>query len=96
LANISSVLFKIVQNIFQGKHFRSDKIDPVLLPMHRCQGLIAFVSKGKGSSSAKEAIDFYATGPDGKADLFFSSKYGCFTLQSAKRRPWSLESMWKS
>jgi hypothetical protein len=57
-------LFKVLQNICQRKQFRPDKIDPILLHMHRCQGLIAFVSMGRGSSSAKEAIDFHATGPD--------------------------------
>lgn len=57
-------LFKAIQNYFQGKRFRPDKIDPVLVPMHRCQGLIAFVSRGRGSSSAKEAIDFHISGPD--------------------------------
>ncbi|RLB77601.1 MAG: hypothetical protein DRH15_11105 [Deltaproteobacteria bacterium] len=57
-------LFKTIQNIFQGKQFRPDKIDPVLVYMDRCQGLIAFVSRGRGSSSAKEAIDFHVSGPD--------------------------------
>lgn len=57
-------LFKVLQNICQRRQFRPDKIDPVLLHMHRCQGLIAFVSRGRGSSSAKEAIDFHASGPD--------------------------------
>jgi len=57
-------LFKVIQNRFQKKQLRPDKIDPVLVHMDRCQGLIAFVSMGTGSSSAKEAIDFHVSGPD--------------------------------
>jgi len=47
-----------------GQSINPRQINPVLEPMKRCKGLIAFVSAGSGASSAKEAINFHKHGPD--------------------------------
>jgi len=56
--------FKKIINSFRERHLNPEKINPVLEPMSRCDGLIAFVSLGPGKSSAKAAIDFHTHGAD--------------------------------
>ena len=65
--NLLKAFLPFLKNILPQQKFSPKDIDPVLLPMHRCKGLIAFVSLGMGKTSAKEAIKFHAAGSDEKS-----------------------------
>ncbi|NPA94115.1 MAG: hypothetical protein GXO58_01660 [Thermodesulfobacteria bacterium] len=73
LVGMSISLGDILSKIFSASGDK-DGLSPkdlefTFTPMNRCKGLIAFVSMGRGWTSARDAISFHAHGPDGKSRL---------------------------
>jgi len=82
--NILTAFWPLMKKVFSKSKLSPKDINPELTPMERKQGLIAFVSAGKGSSSAQDAIRFHAVGDDGKSQPYLKHVWLLYSPKSAE------------